>query len=57
MVFIFQELNVRTYAVDHTGRPGVWFYSLDCNRALAVLGARVLMGYLIFGANEWPLKQ
>jgi len=32
----FLELNVRTYVHDETGRPGVWFYSLDCNRALAV---------------------
>ncbi len=32
----FLELNLRTYAVDERGRPGVWFYSLDCNRAPAV---------------------
>ena len=36
----FLELNVRTYVHDATGRPGVWFYSLDCNRALAVEIAR-----------------
>lgn len=36
----FLELNVRTYVYDATGRPGVWFYSLDCNRALAVMIAR-----------------
>ena len=36
----FLELNVRTYVHDRTGRPGVWFYSLDCNRQLAVWGAR-----------------
>jgi hypothetical protein len=36
----FLELNVRTYVHDATGRPGVWFYSLDCNRALAVAIAR-----------------
>jgi uncharacterized protein YqjF (DUF2071 family) len=35
----FPELNVRTY-VDHDGRPGVWFFSLDTTRTLAVLGAR-----------------
>ena len=33
------ELNVRTYV--HVDRvPGVWFLSLDCNGAAAVLGAR-----------------
>jgi uncharacterized protein len=33
------ELNVRTYVhVDSV--PGVWFFSLDCNSALAVWGAR-----------------
>lgn len=32
----FLELNVRTYVHDDKGVPGVWFYSLDCNRALAV---------------------
>ena len=32
----FLELNLRTYAVDARGRPGVWFFSLDCNRAPAV---------------------
>ncbi len=36
----FLELNVRTYVHDASGRPGVWFYSLDCNRALAVAIAR-----------------
>ncbi len=36
----FLELNVRTYVFDEQGRPGVWFYSLDCNQALAVALAR-----------------
>ena len=36
----FLELNVRTYVRDVTGRPGVWFYSLDCNRWPAVEIAR-----------------
>ncbi len=36
----FLELNVRTYVHDASGRPGVWFYSLDCNQALAVAIAR-----------------
>lgn len=37
----FLELNVRTYVLDPEGRPGVWFYSLDCNNAVAVAAARV----------------
>ncbi|OAI43063.1 hypothetical protein AYO41_02980 [Verrucomicrobia bacterium SCGC AG-212-E04] len=36
----FLELNVRTYVCDEDGRPGVWFYSLDCNRSIAVWLAR-----------------
>lgn len=38
----FLEFNVRTYVYDARGRPGVWFYSLDCNRWLAVKIARSL---------------
>lgn len=36
----FLELNVRTYVHDDNGDPGVWFFSLDCNQALAVEVAR-----------------
>jgi len=36
----FWELNVRTYVRDRHGRPGVWFYSLDCDQALACAVAR-----------------
>lgn len=36
----FEELNVRTY-VTLDGRPGVWFFSLDCASTLAVIGARI----------------
>ena len=35
------ELNVRTY-VHYDRVPGVWFFSLDCNSAAAVLAARNL---------------
>jgi uncharacterized protein len=35
----FPELNVRTY-VRVDGRPGVWFWSLDCASRLAVRAAR-----------------
>ena len=41
----FLELNVRTYVTDQKGRPGVWFYSLDCNQWLAITAARV--GYFL----------
>jgi uncharacterized protein YqjF (DUF2071 family) len=36
----FLELNLRTYVRDQSGRPGIWFYSLDANQALAVQVAR-----------------
>ena len=38
----FLELNLRTYAVDADGVPGVWFYSLDADQWLAVKVARTL---------------
>jgi uncharacterized protein len=40
----FHETNLRTYV--HAGRrdPGVWFFSLDAASALAVVGARALLG-------------
>src|SRR3954453_16381426 len=37
----FHELNVRTYVVAD-GKPGIWFFSLDADHRLAVLGARRL---------------
>jgi uncharacterized protein len=36
----FPELNVRTYTTTE-GRPGIWFFSLDADRAAAVLAARL----------------
>lgn len=36
----FLEFNLRTYVLDAHGRPGVWFYSLDCDLPLAVAVAR-----------------
>src|SRR2546421_4429518 len=50
-ISFFQELNVRTYAFDRTGTPGVWFYSLDCNRTAAALVARIIAGLPYFVAN------
>jgi uncharacterized protein YqjF (DUF2071 family) len=40
LAFAFPELNVRTY-VTREEKPGVWFFSLDAARLLAVVGARV----------------
>ncbi len=39
----FLELNLRTYVHDTKGRPGVYFYSLDCNQPLAVETARRML--------------
>ena len=36
----FLETNVRLYSVDDTGRRGVVFLSLDCDRLAVVAGAR-----------------
>lgn len=47
----FQELNVRTYVFDRNGVPGIWFYSLNCNQPLAVVGARALTGLPYFNAS------
>jgi uncharacterized protein len=49
------ELNVRTYV--HFDRvPGVWFLSLDCNSAVAVLGARTFFHLPYYNADI-ELKQ
>jgi uncharacterized protein YqjF (DUF2071 family) len=45
----FPELNVRTY-VRVAGRPGVFFFSLDAGRALAVYTARLLLNLPYFSA-------
>ena len=36
----FPEINVRTYVIRN-GRPGVWFFSLDVNRLLPAVVARL----------------
>jgi uncharacterized protein len=41
----FAETNVRTYARDRAGGNGVWFFSLDAARLLAVIAART--GYAL----------
>jgi len=46
----FPELNLRLY-VEHGGKPGVWFVSLDATRFLAVLAARVVFQLPYFTAD------
>ena len=55
----FPELNVRTY-VTHGGKPGVWFFSLDAENAVAVSVARAWFHLPYFNArmrcetrNDW----
>ncbi|MFL6151886.1 MAG: YqjF family protein, partial [Ornithinibacter sp.] len=40
----FLETNVRVYSVDETGRRGVVFLSLDCDRLAVGAGARATFG-------------
>lgn len=56
MISDFLELNVRTYVLDKDGRPGVWFYSLDCNQWLAITAARVGY-YLPYFDAEMEVKE
>ena len=39
----YLELNVRTY-VKYKGIPGIYFFSLDADKSLAVMGAQVGLG-------------
>lgn len=43
----FVEVNVRTYVRDESGRPGVWFHSLDASRLGATIVARLAFGLLL----------
>jgi uncharacterized protein YqjF (DUF2071 family) len=36
----FPETNVRTYVLGPDGKPGVWFFTLEADRLVAVLAAR-----------------
>jgi uncharacterized protein YqjF (DUF2071 family) len=45
----FAELNFRTY-VTQGGKPGVFFFSLDASRTLAVMGARAAFHLPYFSA-------
>jgi len=46
----FPEMNLRTYAVGPDG-PGIWVFSLDAARIVAVLGARVSYGLPYYWSN------
>lgn len=52
----FLELNVRTYVHDESGRPGVWFFSLDCNQSLAVTLAQRFFHLPYFHAHMQASK-
>jgi uncharacterized protein YqjF (DUF2071 family) len=49
-VSAFPELNVRTY-VTAEGKPGVWFFSLDAAKAIAVATARLTFHLPYFRAR------
>ena len=53
----FRELNVRTYVHDAHGRPGVWFFSLDCDQPLAVRLAQSLFRLPYFDATMRAQRQ
>jgi uncharacterized protein YqjF (DUF2071 family) len=40
----FPEMNVRTYVRGPDGERGIWFFTLEAGRVLAVLGARLSYG-------------
>jgi uncharacterized protein YqjF (DUF2071 family) len=46
----FHELNVRTYVL-YRGVPGVWFFSLNTNSSMTVLGARTFYFLPYFNAD------
>ena len=46
----FHELNVRTYVL-YDGVPGVWFFSLNTNSTMTVLGARTFYFLPYFNAG------
>ncbi|MBV9301877.1 MAG: DUF2071 domain-containing protein [Acidobacteriaceae bacterium] len=37
----FPEMNVRTYVRGPDGEPGIWFFTLECARLAAAIGARL----------------
>jgi uncharacterized protein len=37
----FPETNLRTYVIDQNGKRGIYFFTLEADRLLAVIGARI----------------
>jgi uncharacterized protein len=52
----FRELNVRTY-VSAGGKPGIWFFSLDCESPGAVEVARRTYRLPYFRARMWSERE
>ena len=40
----FPEMNVRTYVIGPDREPGIWFFTLEAARVIAVIGARLSYG-------------
>ena len=53
----FPELNVRTYVSPRDGKRGVFFFSLDAARLLAVLTARAMFRLPYFAAAMRATRQ
>ena len=51
IVGTFPETNVRTYVRDGSGRPGVWFCSLEAGGLAATVAARVSYGLPYYWAD------
>lgn len=47
----FLETNIRTYVLDPEGRPGVYFFSLDCTDPLSIAFARSQFGLNYLSAH------
>ena len=54
VVGTFPETNVRTYVRDRSGRPGVWFSSLEAGGLAATVTARFTYGLPYFWADMRP---
>ncbi|WP_459938773.1 YqjF family protein [Desulfonatronum parangueonense] len=52
----YSAVNVRTY-VRHSGKPGVWFFSLDIDSRLSLLAARTWYGLPYYKAHFELRKQ
>lgn len=47
------EVNVRTYVVDPDGRDGIWFLSLELDRAPVAAGLRAVLGLPYRWSETW----